>query len=132
MRRTAAQELLNFGQLEAHKDVRREAAETLGLLGEHAAAAVPDRGCGNYALLDAVAALHASGGIGMIGGGDSATAAAKAGMEEKVSFVSTGGGASLELLEGKLLPGIVALADLRRGTAREPPQPRRSSAQRWA
>lgn len=66
---------------------------------------------GTNAILDAVAALHASGGIGMIGGGDSATAAAKAGMEDKVTFVSTGGGASLELLEGKLLPGIVALAD---------------------
>lgn len=66
---------------------------------------------GTKAILDAVAALHASGGCGMIGGGDSATAAAKAGMEDKVTFVSTGGGASLELLEGKLLPGIVNLAD---------------------
>jgi len=61
---------------------------------------------GTKALLDAVAALHASGGAGIIGGGDSATAAAKWDMEDKVSFVSTGGGASLELLEGKILPGI--------------------------
>merc|ERR1719352_414975 len=66
---------------------------------------------GTYALLNAVAKLHASGGRGIIGGGDSATAAANAGMEDKVSFVSTGGGASLELLEGKHLPGIVALED---------------------
>jgi len=66
---------------------------------------------GTKAILDSVAALHASGGVGMIGGGDSATAAANAGMEDKVSFVSTGGGASLELLEGKHLPGIVNLAD---------------------
>eukprot|EP00928_Gymnodinium_smaydae_P029264 TRINITY_DN2208_c0_g1_i2.p1 TRINITY_DN2208_c0_g1~~TRINITY_DN2208_c0_g1_i2.p1 ORF type:complete len:448 (-),score=139.40 TRINITY_DN2208_c0_g1_i2:159-1448(-) len=66
---------------------------------------------GTKAILDAVAALHASGGRGMIGGGDSATAAANFGMEDQVSFVSTGGGASLELLEGKHLPGIVALAD---------------------
>merc|ERR1719436_2155176 len=66
---------------------------------------------GTKAILDAVAALHASGGRGMIGGGDSATAAANFDMEDKVSFVSTGGGASLELLEGKHLPGIVALAD---------------------
>jgi phosphoglycerate kinase len=66
---------------------------------------------GTKAILDAVAALHAAGGRGMIGGGDSATAAANFGMEDKVSFVSTGGGASLELLQGELLPGIVALAD---------------------
>jgi len=66
---------------------------------------------GTKALLEAVAALHASGGRGIIGGGDSATAAAKWDMEDKVSFVSTGGGASLELLEGKLLPGIEALAN---------------------
>jgi phosphoglycerate kinase len=66
---------------------------------------------GTKAILDAVATLHASGGVGIIGGGDSATAAANAGMEDKVSFVSTGGGASLELLEGKHLPGIVSLQD---------------------
>lgn len=66
---------------------------------------------GTKAILDSVAALHAAGGRGMIGGGDSATAAANFGMEDKVSFVSTGGGASLELLQGELLPGIVALAD---------------------
>merc|ERR1719352_1077780 len=66
---------------------------------------------GTYALLKAVAKLHSAGGRGIIGGGDSATAAANAGMEDKVSFVSTGGGASLELLEGKHLPGIVALED---------------------
>merc|ERR1719408_318708 len=66
---------------------------------------------GTKALLEAVAALHAAGGRGIIGGGDSATAAAKWDMEDKVSFVSTGGGASLELLEGKVLPGIAALDD---------------------
>eukprot|EP00746_Dinoflagellata_sp_MGD_P166985 gnl/MRDRNA2_/MRDRNA2_97255_c0_seq1.p1 gnl/MRDRNA2_/MRDRNA2_97255_c0~~gnl/MRDRNA2_/MRDRNA2_97255_c0_seq1.p1 ORF type:complete len:541 (-),score=146.14 gnl/MRDRNA2_/MRDRNA2_97255_c0_seq1:27-1562(-) len=66
---------------------------------------------GTIGILKAVAKLHKSGGRGIIGGGDSATAAAKAKMEDKVSFVSTGGGASLELLEGKELPGIVALAD---------------------
>mmetsp|Transcript_17835 Transcript_17835/g.46578 ORF Transcript_17835/g.46578 Transcript_17835/m.46578 type:complete len:423 (+) Transcript_17835:32-1300(+) len=66
---------------------------------------------GTKAILDAVAALHAAGGVGMIGGGDSATAAANAGMEDKVTFVSTGGGASLELLQGELLPGILNLQD---------------------
>ena len=67
---------------------------------------------GTESLLGAVAELAQSGGKGIIGGGDSATAAAKWDMEDKVTFVSTGGGASLELLEGKILPGIAALDDL--------------------
>lgn len=66
---------------------------------------------GTKALLEAVAETTAKGNIGIIGGGDSATAAAKWDMEDKVSFVSTGGGASLELLEGKKLPGVAALDD---------------------
>jgi len=66
---------------------------------------------GTKAVLDAVAETTAKGNKGIIGGGDSATAAAKFNMEDQVSFVSTGGGASLELLEGKVLPGIAALDD---------------------
>lgn len=66
---------------------------------------------GTKSLLEAVAELTQNGGKGIIGGGDSATAAAKWNMEDKVHFVSTGGGASLELLEGKVLPGIAALDD---------------------
>ena len=66
---------------------------------------------GTKAVLEAVAELKAAGGAGIIGGGDSATAAAKWDMEDKVTFCSTGGGASLELLEGKVLPGIAALDD---------------------
>lgn len=66
---------------------------------------------GTKALLEAVAETTANGNTGIIGGGDSATAAAKWNMEDKVSFVSTGGGASLELLEGKILPGVAALDD---------------------
>jgi phosphoglycerate kinase len=66
---------------------------------------------GTKSLLEAVADTTAAGNVGIIGGGDSATAAAKWNMEDKVTFVSTGGGASLELLEGKVLPGIAALDD---------------------
>jgi len=66
---------------------------------------------GTKALLEAVADTTAAGNVGIIGGGDSATAAAKWDMEDKVTFVSTGGGASLELLEGKILPGVAALDD---------------------
>ena len=66
---------------------------------------------GTKALLEAVADTTAAGNVGIIGGGDSATAAAKWEMEDKVTFVSTGGGVSLELLEGKILPGVAALDD---------------------
>ena len=66
---------------------------------------------GTKGLMDAVIKATSAGATTIIGGGDTATAAAKFGAEDKVSHVSTGGGASLELLEGKILPGVAYLTD---------------------
>merc|ERR1711865_924572 len=64
---------------------------------------------GTKALMDAVVKATAAGVVTVIGGGDTATACKKYKTEDKVSHCSTGGGASLELLEGKELPGVTAL-----------------------
>lgn len=64
---------------------------------------------GTMAVAQAVVKATEDGAFSLIGGGDSAAAIAKANLEDKVSYVSTGGGALLEYLEGKTLPGIAAL-----------------------
>ncbi len=88
-----------------------QSAQTIVWNGPMGVFEMPNFARGTFSLASALAQATKRGATTIIGGGDSAAAVEQAGLAEKMSHISTGGGASLELLEGKVLPGIAALAD---------------------
>lgn len=66
---------------------------------------------GTFGIAHTLAEVTANGGITIVGGGDSVAAVNLTNLQSKISHISTGGGASLEMLEGKVLPGVAALDD---------------------
>ncbi|MBN1564340.1 MAG: phosphoglycerate kinase [Anaerolineae bacterium] len=98
---------ISAGAVEAFREVLKD-ARTVVWNGPMGVFEMPNFAKGTFQVAEILAESSATT---IIGGGDSAAAVAQTGLADKMSHISTGGGASLELLEGKQLPGVVALAD---------------------
>ncbi len=98
------------GSIEIFGKVLRD-AKTIVWNGPMGVFEIPETAKGTYAIARLLAESTAKGAITVVGGGDSASAVKQAGVSDQVSHVSTGGGATLEFLEGKILPGVAALTD---------------------
>ncbi len=102
--------ILDIGPATVQKfDALIESASTIVWNGPMGVFEMPAFNKGTFAIAQSMANATAKGAISIVGGGDSAAAITQAGLQDKVSHVSTGGGASLEFLEGKKLPGIEIL-----------------------
>ena len=94
--------------VEKFKEILKD-AKTVVWNGPMGAFEMPNFAKGTYAIADALADLTDATTI--IGGGDSTSAVKKSGVADKITHISTGGGASLQYLEGKELPGIACISD---------------------
>merc|ERR1719277_2155558 len=110
---TASSKFGEDGEIKELTKAAVDASKTIIWNGPMGVFEMPKFEAGTKALMEAVVGATEKGAVSVIGGGDTATACKKYNTMDKVTHCSTGGGASMELLEGKVLPGVAALSDAR-------------------